>query len=173
MIYFITGGERSGKSRFAQQLALELSPQPAYLATARRWDQDFEKRIERHRDERDHRWINIEEEIRIGDVETTSDVIVLDCITLWLTNIFTDQQYEVNSSLALARAELEKVFARKETWVIVSNEIGMGVHAATDIGRKFVELQGWINQHIAAHSGTAYLMVSGIPLKVKPQNINQ
>ena len=62
MIYFITGGERSGKSRQAQQLALDLSAQPVYLATARKWDADFENRIQRHQQERDERWTNLEEE---------------------------------------------------------------------------------------------------------------
>ncbi len=170
MIYFITGGERSGKSRFAQQLALEMTPTPAYLATARRWDEDFEKRIKHHQQERDHRWINIEEEIKIGEIVTKSNVILLDCVTLWLTNIFSDRHYEVDSSLTFAKVELAKAFSLEKNWIIVSNEIGMGAHATTDIGRKFVELQGWINQYIAKHADNVYFMVSGIPLKVKPQH---
>jgi len=172
MIYFITGGERSGKSRFAQQLALDMTQNPTYLATARHWDQDFEKRIKHHQQERDDRWINIEEEIRIGDVVTKSSVILLDCVTLWLTNIFSDRNYEVESSLTFAKVELAKAFSLEKNWIVVSNEIGMGVHATTDIGRKFVELQGWINQHIAKHADDVYLMISGIPLKIKPQRSN-
>ena len=171
MIYFITGGERSGKSRFAQQLALTLHPNPAYLATARRWDSDFEKRIKQHQQERDDRWTNIEEEIKISEVEASNTVIVLDCVTLWLTNIFSDSQYATDQSLQFAKAELDKGFARNKQWIIISNEIGMGVHASAEIARKFVELQGWINQHIAARADEVYFMVSGIPLKVKPQHI--
>lgn len=168
MIYFITGGERSGKSRFAQELALQLTDSPAYLATARKWDADFEKRIARHQAERDPRcWQSLEEEVTISQVVTTRQVIVLDCVTLWLTNLFADHRYDIDAALAYAKRELDKSFQRPVTWIIISNEIGMGVHAATDIGRKFVELQGWTNQHIAAQADEAYLMVSGIPVKIK------
>lgn len=172
MIYFITGGERSGKSRFAQQLALEMSEHPVYLATARRWDSDFEKRIALHQQDRDKRWINIEEEIKISEVKTDSKIIVLDCITLWLTNIFSDNAYALEKSLDVAKTELDKAFSLTKEWIVISNEIGMGVHAQTEIGRKFVELQGWTNQYIATRADKVYLMVSGIPLKIKPQPIN-
>ncbi len=168
MIYLITGGERSGKSRYAQQLALTLSEHPVYLATARKWDSDFEKRIARHQAERDERWVNVEEEKNISSVAEKNQVIVLDCITLWLTNIFIDKKNNVDESLAFAEAELQKAFDKPCTWVIISNEIGMGVHASTEIGRKFVELQGWVNQYIATHADTAFFMVSGIPVKIKP-----
>jgi adenosylcobinamide kinase / adenosylcobinamide-phosphate guanylyltransferase len=167
MIYFITGGERSGKSRFAQELALKLSAKPAYLATARRWDAEFERRIARHQAERDERWENLEEAVNISQVQTERSVIVLDCITLWLTNLFTDSKYDVDAALAFARQELDRAFGQTATWVVISNEIGMGVHATTEVGRKFVELQGWVNQHIAARAGEVYLMVSGLSLKVK------
>jgi adenosylcobinamide kinase / adenosylcobinamide-phosphate guanylyltransferase len=167
MIYFVTGGERSGKSRFAQDLALKLTPAPAYLATARKWDSDFEKRIARHQAERDSRWENLEEEINIAQAKTERDVIVLDCITLWLTNLFTDNHYNTDAALERAKHELDQAFERKLTWIIISNEIGMGVHAATETGRKFVELQGWVNQHIASRADEVHLMVSGLSLKVK------
>jgi adenosylcobinamide kinase / adenosylcobinamide-phosphate guanylyltransferase len=169
MSYFITGGERSGKSTFAQQLALSLNDHPVYLATARKWDRDFEKRIARHQAERDLRWTNIEIEVTISDVNVRERVVVLDCITLWLTNIFTDYKYDVPESLAFAKQELDKTLSIPNTWIIISNEIGMGVHAATEIGRKFVELQGWINQYLAASANDVYFMVSGIPMKIKPQ----
>lgn len=167
MIYFITGGERSGKSGFAQKLALQQSDTPTYLATARKWDKDFESRIARHQAERDHRWTNVESELVIASAVLDGDVIVLDCITLWLTNIFTDTNHDVEKSLTIAKEELEKAFAKKSTWIIISNEIGMGVHAATELGRKFVELQGWTNQYIAAAADQVYLMVSGIEVKIK------
>lgn len=167
MIYFITGGERSGKSRHAQQLALELSPNPVYLATARKWDRDFEKRIERHQSERDVRWTNVEEEKRIGLPHLQNRTVVLDCVTLWLTNIFSDEKQDLEKSLSMAKDELETAFKLSSTWIIISNEIGMGVHATTETGRKFVELQGWINQHIAGLAHQVYFMVSGIPVLIK------
>jgi adenosylcobinamide kinase/adenosylcobinamide-phosphate guanylyltransferase len=171
MIYFITGGERSGKSSYAQSLALALKNTPIYLATAKKWDDDFEKRIARHKSERDERWTNIEEEKYIAKAELAGNVVVLDCITLWLTNIFMDTKYDVDGSLTFAKEELGKAFELKCTWIIISNEIGMGVHAATETGRKFVELQGWVNQFIATKADEVTLMVSGIPLAVKHPNI--
>ena len=167
MIYYITGGERSGKSGFAQRLALTLTDKPAYLATARRWDGDFEKRIARHQADRDDRWENLEEEVTISTVQTDRSVIVLDCITLWLANLYADQRYDTEAALAFAQTELNRAFAQGVTWIVISNEIGMGVHATTEAGRKFVELQGWVNQHIAARADEAYLMVSGLSLKIK------
>lgn len=168
MIYLITGGERSGKSRYAQQTALTLTQSPLYLATARRWDSDFENRIARHQNERDERWATIEEEKYISTVRVDGKVVVMDCVTLWLSNIFSDFKGQVNESLAFAKDELSKVFARPDDWIIVSNEIGMGVHATTETGRKFVELQGWTNQYIAENADKVFFMVSGIPLQVKP-----
>ena len=167
MIYFITGGERSGKSSYAQKLALELTDKPVYIATSRIWDKDFEKRVQRHKDERDSRWTNIEEEKNLSGIDLKGKVAVIDCITLWLTNYYTDTKYNVQDSLQLAKDEFNKLAAKDQTVIIISNEIGMGMHAETEIGRKFVELQGWINQHIASRADKVYLMVSGIPVKVK------
>ena len=167
MVYYITGGERSGKSSYAQKLAMQLSKNPAYLATARKWDADFEKRIKRHQDERDERWTNIEEEKQISKTDIIGRVVVIDCVTLWLTNYYTDTKYNVQESLQLAKEEFDKAAAIDATIIIISNEIGMGMHADTEIGRKFVELQGWMNQHIAARADKAILMVSGLPVTLK------
>ncbi len=167
MVYYITGGERSGKSSYAQKLAMQLSKSPVYLATARKWDADFEKRIKRHQDERDERWTNIEEEKQISKTDIIGRVVVIDCVTLWLTNYYTDTKYNVQESLQQAKEEFDKAAALDATIIIISNEIGMGVHADTEIGRKFVELQGWVNQYIAARADKAILMVSGLPVTLK------
>lgn len=168
MIYLVTGGERSGKSKHAQRLALDLSSNPLYLATARKWDKDFERRIGRHQHERDDGWTTMEEEKNISRI-SAGNVVVLDCITLWLANIFSDEKGDMDRSLKLASEELTKAFEIKNDWIIVTNEIGMGVHAATESGRKFVELQGFVNQTIAEKADQVFLMVSGIALRVKPQ----
>lgn len=167
MIYYITGGERSGKSRYAQELALTLSNQPVYIATSRIWDKDFNERVQRHKEERDKRWTNIEEEKYISRIDLKDKVAVLDCVTLWLTNFFMDTQNDVAESLLQAQNEFDEFTQRGATLIIISNEIGMGVHAATEVGRKFVELQGWMNQYIAARANTAILMISGIPVTIK------
>ena len=94
-------------------------------------------------------------------------VVVIDCVTLWLTNYFVDTKNDVETSLKLATKEFDKLLKKQATIIIISNEIGMGVHATTEVGRKFTELQGWMNQHIAKHADKAILMVSGIPIPIK------
>ncbi|UII24045.1 bifunctional adenosylcobinamide kinase/adenosylcobinamide-phosphate guanylyltransferase [Fulvivirga ligni] len=167
MIYYISGGERSGKSSYAQNLALSLSDNPVYLATSRNWDADFEKRVKRHQSDRDERWENIEEEKHIGAIDLHEKVVVVDCVTLWLTNWYSDLKYDVEACLESGKAELKQLFEQDCTLIIISNEIGMGIHAQTEVGRKFTELQGWMNQFIANKADEAVFMVSGLPLKLK------
>ncbi|MFD1601858.1 bifunctional adenosylcobinamide kinase/adenosylcobinamide-phosphate guanylyltransferase [Flavobacterium artemisiae] len=168
MIYLITGGERSGKSSYAQNLALQLSGNPIYVATARKWDEDFQTRIDRHQLERDQRWTNIEEEKYLSKIDFSEKTALIDCVTLWLTNFFVDTKNDVSLSLDEAKKEFEAIANQKDTnIIIVTNEIGMGVHAETHIGRKFVELQGWMNQFLASKADQVILMVSGIPVKIK------
>lgn len=167
MVYYISGGERSGKSHYAMTLALELSDNPIYLATSRKWDVDFEKRISHHQQERDDRWENWEEEKDLGNLKITGRVVVIDCITLWLTNWFMDLAQDMDACLQNAKRELLKLLDQEATVIIISNEIGMGVHAESPVGRKFVELQGWMNQFIAKKADKAIFMVSGLPLQLK------
>ncbi|MEN2402662.1 bifunctional adenosylcobinamide kinase/adenosylcobinamide-phosphate guanylyltransferase [Flavobacterium sp. MC2016-06] len=171
MIYLITGGERSGKSSYAQKLALQLSDSPIYVATARKWDADFQNRIDRHQQERDERWTNIEKEKHLSEIDFSKKVALVDCVTLWLTNFFIDTKNDVSLSLEEAKAEFEKIASQQDaTLIIVTNEIGMGVHAETHIGRKFTELQGWMNQFLASKADEVVLMVSGIPVTIKGKN---
>lgn len=94
-------------------------------------------------------------------------IVVIDCVTLWLTNFFTDTKYDIETSLTQAKTEFDKIKSMNGTFIFVTNEIGMGVHAGTEIGRKFVELQGWMNQYIAKNVDKVILMVSGIPVIIK------
>jgi adenosylcobinamide kinase/adenosylcobinamide-phosphate guanylyltransferase len=168
MVYLITGGERSGKSGYAQELALELTNTPIYVATARKWDEDFQNRIDRHQQERDERWTNIEKEKHLSEIDFSGKVALIDCVTLWLTNFFVDTKNDVALSLDEAKAEFLKIANQPDaTLIIVTNEIGMGLHADTHVGRKFTELQGWMNQFLAKNADTVVLMVSGIPVKIK------
>ncbi|MTI31003.1 bifunctional adenosylcobinamide kinase/adenosylcobinamide-phosphate guanylyltransferase [Xanthovirga aplysinae] len=170
MLYYITGGERSGKSAYAQNLALQLSENPIYLATSRIWDEDFGQRVQRHQEERDSRWSNLEAEKELALPELKNRVVVIDCVTLWLTNFFTDTQNNRDESLRLAKESLNRLLKIDATFIIISNEIGMGLHAQTHVGRKFTELQGWMNQYIAAKADYAVFMVSGLPLELKSQD---
>lgn len=167
MIYYITGGERSGKSSYAQKLAEELSPRPYYLATSRIWDEDFQSRVDRHISERDERWTTLEEEKYLSTVIPHNSVVVIDCVTLWLTNFYMDTEYNHLEALELVKKEIVLLQNCNATLIVISNEIGMGVHAETKIGRKFTELQGWVNQEFGKIADKATLLVSGIPMTLK------
>lgn len=167
MIYYITGGERSGKSKYAQELAESLSNNPYYLATSRIWDANFQKRVDRHILDRDERWTTIEEEKDISKVIQENTTVVIDCVTLWLTNFYLDTENNIDECLLLAKNQIELLTNIDANIIIISNEIGMGLHAQTEVGRKFTELQGWVNQFIAKKANKATFMVSGLPLTLK------
>ncbi|MDX8554881.1 bifunctional adenosylcobinamide kinase/adenosylcobinamide-phosphate guanylyltransferase [Tenacibaculum sp. 1B UA] len=167
MIYYISGGERSGKSSYAQKLAESLSDTPIYLATSRIWDEDFQQRVDRHVSDRDERWTTVEEEKWLSKVISEKQTVVIDCVTLWLTNFFVDTKYDIEKALKIAKEEINKLVEIDANIIIISNEIGMGLHANSESGRKFTQLQGWTNQHIAKLADKATFMVSGLPLTLK------
>ena len=167
MIIFITGGARSGKSKYAQERALSLSNNPVYVATAKVWDDDFEKRVKRHQNDRDERWTNFEEQRNVSALPIDNGIAMIDCVTLWLTNFFVDTKNDIDASFALLKKQIDALVIKQGTFIIISNEIGMGVHAETEIGRKFTDLQGWANQYIASKADEVVLMVSGIAVKIK------
>ena len=166
-VVLITGGSRSGKSSFAEKTALELSPNPVYLATARIWDEEFRERVRRHQARRGPQWTNIEEEKYLSWHDLSGRVVVVDCLTLWCTNFFFDLESDVDRVLEAAKAEFDRFTAQDATFLIVTNEIGMGGTSDNEIQRKFTDLQGWMNQYVAAHADEVILMVSGIPVKIK------
>ncbi len=167
MIIYVTGGVRSGKSRFAMDLALQKSTDPVYVATSRIWDEDFAQRVKRHQAERGPEWTSLESERDIHLLPLAGKVAVIDCVTLWLTNLFVAFEYDIEKSLAAFKTEIDALAAIDATLIVISNEIGMGVHAETEAGRKFTDLQGWANQYVAAVAHEAVLMVSGLPLTLK------
>lgn len=166
-VTFITGGQRSGKSNFAQELALKKSSNPIYLATSRVWDDEHKKRIERHKADRDDRWENIEEEKYLSKHNFNNRVVLIDCVTLWLTNFFFDNQSDIETALKLAKNEFSKLLKQDCHFIIVSNEIGLGGIPENEIQRKFTDLQGWMNQFIAKNANEVFFMVSGIAMRVK------
>lgn len=168
MIYLVTGGARSGKSRYAQQLALSLASNPVYVATAKVWDGDFEQRIRRHQQDRGPEWTSFEEQLQVSNLPLEGRVAVIDCVTLWLTNFFVLHKQDVDACLQGLQQEIQLLLQKQDaTLIIVTNEIGMGVHAETAIGRQFTDLQGWANQYIAQQAQKVVLMVSGIPVPIK------
>ena len=165
-VILITGGARSGKSRYAEELALSLSKNPVYVATAHVWDEEFAKRVKRHQERRGPEWTNIEEEKQLSRHDLTGRVAVIDCITLWCTNYFFDLQ-DVDAVLEALKAEFDKFTAKDATYIFVTNEIGMGGVSDNAVQRKFTDLQGWMNQYVASKADEVILMVSGIAVKVK------
>ena len=167
----ITGGQRSGKSEEAERLALSLSPNPVYVATAHVWDEEFRERVRRHQERRGPEWTNIEEEIHLSRHDLTGRVAVIDCVTLWLTNIlYSSEKPEKPDSpeiLATAKVEFDAFTAHDATYIFVTNEIGLGGVSENALQRQFTDLQGRMNQYIAAKADEVILMVSGIPVKVK------
>lgn len=166
-VVLITGGQRSGKSRRAQELALSLDPHPVYLATSRVWDEEFRQRVLRHQADRGPEWTNIEEEKYLSKHDLSGRVVVIDCVTLWCTNFFFDNNSDVSLSLEEVKAEFDRLIQQQAYLIFVTNEIGMGGVSVDAVQRKFTDLQGWVNQYIASKADEVILMVSGIPLKVK------
>ena len=166
-IILITGGSRSGKSSYAEQMALALSPEPVYMATARIWDEEFRERVRRHQARRGPQWTNIEEEKQLSRHDLTGRVVLVDCLTLWATNFFFDLGSDVDRALEAVKAEFDRFTAQDATFLVVTNEIGMGGTSDNEIQRKFTDLQGWMNQYVASRADEVILMVSGIPVKIK------
>ena len=166
-IILITGGQRSGKSKKAEQLALSLSENPVYMATAHIWDEEFQERVRKHQERRGPQWTNIEEERNLSLHDMKGRVVVIDCVTLWLTNFFFANDSDVDKSLEEAKSEFDKFTTPDATYIFVTNEIGLGGVSENAVQRKFSDLQGWMNQYIAEKADEVILMVSGIEMKIK------
>ena len=165
-IILITGGQRSGKSREAERMALSLTDRPVYLATAHVWDEEFQERVRKHQERRGPQWTNIEEERWLSRHDVTGRVVVIDCVTLWLTNFFFDTQ-DVDATLDTAKAEFDRLTQQDATFIFVTNEIGSGGVSDNAVQRRFTDLEGWMNQYIAERANEVILMVSGIAVKIK------
>jgi len=166
-IILITGGQRSGKSSYAQQLALSLSANPIYLATSAIWDDEHRERIERHKRDRGPEWTNFEELMDIQNVAINRQVVLLDCLTLWATNFFSANDGQVQACLDAMITRFDAFAAQDATIILVTNEIGLGGISVNDLQRRFTDLIGWLNQYVASKADEVVLMVSGIAVKVK------
>ena len=168
MITFITGGARSGKSRYALGIAADYQ-RPAFIATAEPFDAEMEDRIQRHREERDARFFTIEEPVDLAGalrrIPPGTDVVILDCLTVWLGNLLH------RGDAADAEGEIERFLAALEELpcplVVVSNEVGLGGIAMSPMGRTFTDLLGRLNQEVAGRAERAVMLVSGLPLVLK------
>lgn len=170
-VVFITGGTRSGKSGFAQQQAESCAGELLYVATAEVRDEEMGQRVERHQQARGERWSTLEEPLDLaGKLPAAAEgksALLLDCVTLWISNLFFAHGEEV-----------EPVFAAVETFIaswqridiplyLVSNELGSGVVPENAMARLFRDLAGEVNQQLAAAADEAFLVASGLPLRLK------
>jgi len=162
----ITGGQRSGKSKKAEEIALSISDNPVYVATAHIWDEEFRERVKRHQERRGPQWTNIEEEKFLSRHDLTGRVAVIDCVTLWLTNFFFENN-NVDETLTAVKEEFERFTKNDATYIFVTNEIGSGGVSDNAVQRQFTDLEGWMNQYIASRADEVILMVSGIAVKIK------
>lgn len=170
-IIMITGGQRSGKSEEAERRALSLSANPVYLATAQVMDEEMRHRVQLHQQRRGPQWTNIEEPLHLSRHNLNGRVVLIDCLTLWLTNMFFEETYggDVERVLQAAKEEFERLAEQDATLIVVTNEIGLGGTSGNALQRKFTDLQGWMNQYVAKLADEVILMVSGIALKVKSE----
>ena len=166
----VLGGARSGKSRYAVAQAQEIGGSAAVVATARALDADMAARIARHRAERPAGWTTLEEPRDVVAVArravASHDVVVIDCITVWVANLM--EWGDDDTAVLAAADDLAKLMReRLGSLVVVSNEVGAGVHPPSALGRRFGDLLGLVNQRLAAAADRVTLMVAGIPLAVK------
>ena len=147
---------------------MSLADHPVYVATAHVWDEEFRERVRRHQERRGPQWTNIEEEKFLSRNDLTGRVAVIDCVTLWLTNFFFENQnHDTQQVLDMVKAEFDRFTVQDATFIFVTNEIGSGGVSVDAVQRRFTDLQGWMNQHIASRADEVILMVSGIPVKIK------
>jgi adenosylcobinamide kinase/adenosylcobinamide-phosphate guanylyltransferase len=164
----VLGGARSGKSAYAQSLAEAHAPQRLYLATAAPGDDEMAARIARHKADRGQGWTTLEEPLDIAAALLThaqpSRVMVVDCLTLWLSNLMLAGRDPGLAVTALAAA----IDALAGPVVIVSNEVGMGLVPDNKIGREFRDWQGRANHELGAACDAVIFVAAGIPLQLKP-----
>ena len=166
----VLGGARSGKSRHALEQARLAGTSVAFLATARALDGDMATRIGRHRAERPARWTTIEEPYEVPAASRRAarshDLVVVDCVTVWVSNLM--ERGDDDALVLAAVDDLAKLLRERLVSVIlVSNEVGEGVHPPTELGRRFRDLLGLANQRLAAAADRVTLMVAGLPLTAK------
>jgi len=169
MLAFVIGGIKSGKTKFALKKAEELNNGKLYyIATARAIDEEMKERIERHKIERGEKWITIEEPIEVDRVLKTihkGSVIVIDCLTTWLTNLLIED-YDVEEKTNKVIDILLKTKTDLDLFLI-SNEVGLSIIPDNPISRKFIDLSGSLHQKVAQIADEVYFILCGCEIKVK------
>lgn len=164
---FVLGGTRSGKSKFAEGLVLKSGLKPVYIATGRALDDEMVDRIELHQGRRGDAWQTIEEPLALVDAlqqaSNPGRMVLVDCLTLWITNLMMAEANVEHESAGLVRFLQEA----SVPIVIVSNETGMGVMPMNKMAREFNDITGSVHQEIASVCDAAYLVTAGLPQRLK------
>ena len=169
-VTLVLGGVRSGKSRYAQQLA-EQSDRVLFVATAKITDDEMQRKITRHREERPTTWTTVEEPLELARVlahhQTECDVMVVDCLTIFAANLLEEEGENDEAIEQRIEALCAALRSADCSVVLVSNEVGSGVVPAYPLGRRYRDLLGEINQRVARVADDVVLMVAGLPLALK------
>jgi len=173
----ILGGARSGKSSYAQSLAEESDQSVTFLATAQALDEEMSARIKKHRAERPAGWETLEIPLAISSYvqQIKTDVVILDCMTLLVTNLMMqfvkDDLVDETPFTQAVQKEVDDLIAgireQNQHWLIISNEVGLGLVPPYQMGRIYRDLLGWSNQRLARAADKVILMVAGIPMVIK------
>ncbi len=176
-ITLILGGARSGKSSYAQRMAEESGKSVTFIATAQALDEEMSARIQKHRAERSQDWNTLEIPFGVAPhlSQIQSDVVILDCITLLLTNLLMqfvkEDRVDEAPYISAVQKEIEELIAKMreqdQDWLIVSNEVGLGLVPPYQMGRVYRDAIGWANQRLAREADKVIFMVAGIPTTVK------
>ena len=163
----VLGGARSGKSAYAERLVAETGLSRHYIATGRAWDEEMRERIARHREDRGAGWQTHEEPLelvrQLEMLDSSDNVILVDCLTLWVTNLMMEERVMPDEFRKLA----EHVGKAKAKLVIVSNEVGLGIVPENRMARDFRDHSGRLHQSIAAVAADVYFVAAGLLLKMK------
>ncbi len=171
-VTFVIGGCRSGKSREAQRLAEAAASRRIYVATCVPMDAEMEDRVRRHRADRDATWSTIETPLEVAravrERSGPETVLVVDCLTLWVTNLLLspDPPDAPGAAVGELVAALDDAAGPV---VLVGNEVGLGIVPDNGLARRFRDWAGWVNQAVAARADRVVWMVAGIPVTVKPE----
>jgi adenosylcobinamide kinase/adenosylcobinamide-phosphate guanylyltransferase len=179
---FILGGARSGKSSYAERLAQETGEQVLYIATAQALDDEMSSRIRAHQAKRLAAWQTLEAPIGVAGALASHpgsfcDVVLLDCLTLLVSNLLlntcgADGEPDPPAASIAVEAEISSLLTVIQTsrasWIVVSNEVGMGLVPPYPLGRLYRDLLGWANQRMAGSANEVLLMIAGLPWKLSP-----
>ena len=170
-LILVTGGARSGKSRYAQSMADEIEGRKVYLATAHALDDEMKSRIEIHRMDRPAGWNTVEETKHLSkavrEIDKKFEVILIDCITMWISNLLVIEGFSESEIMKELESFISNCKEFEGTVIVVCNEVGSGIVPDNKIARLFRDITGKANQETATAADNVYLVVAGIPMKLK------